>query len=99
MNVSFKTKFHFTSVQICLCLWLIVMLFGCSSDVGFKPEPESSWSTNAEFTNTENGRVVPETALKFIDLPRMMGSNQVCEGEICVEDDVTVDKGGKIHLN
>ena len=75
MNVIYKTKFLFGPVLICLCFWLTVILSGCSSDLGFNPEIESASSANAVSTNPEGGRVVPKTALKFIDLPKTKGKN------------------------
>ena len=88
-----------TGVPLCLCLWFTVFLAGCSTDLGVNPESGSSQSANAVSIHSDGGRVVPETALKFIELPKIKGKDNLYGGETYVEEDVTVKKGGKLHLN
>ena len=94
-----KNSDLFTSFLMCLCLGFAVFLSGCSTDLGVNPESASSRSAGSVNIHSDGGRVVPESALKFIELPKVKGRDNICGDETYVEEDITVEDGGKLHLN
>jgi hypothetical protein len=89
----------FGACSIGLCLWLTVFLPGCSTDLSLNPETEAETSADAVSPNPESGRLLPESALKFIDLPVIKGKDGIAGSETYVEEEISAEDGGKIHLN
>ena len=99
MMMKQSNRHFFSILAFSLLLGHTIFLFGCSTEFGFNPEVESETpSIVVVAPASETGRGVPASSLRFIELPRSKGREEVADGGCSAEVLVPRETGVRFVL-
>ena len=96
--ISGQKKGTYSILVISVLSGLMLFVFGCSTELGMNPRVETDSSVSVATSESNASRGVPESALRFIELPKDKGRNAVVDGGCSAEVVIPRETGVRFVL-